>query len=225
MTMRNTRLWILQFEIRKRIIERAGSKRRPNLERQSWRGRSWNWRSSRISTREFYPLFPQYFPHFLFIFPLRLRKFKKEIKKVEESVEVKQENRHERNEQKKFGAGRLGKLRFQEEEFPIKESVDELGNLRKLEPEGNILVDRFKSMQKRKMLAPNRKRPIRKRAVVKIKKRSFKEETPITVPKFKWVLPFFLTPPALISPLSMISPTYFSFYSSFPFITPSFSFF
>jgi nucleolar protein 53 len=114
-----------------------------------------------------------------------LRKFKKEINKVEKTVDVKKENRRERNEQKKLAPGRLGKLKFEEEEFPIKESPEELGNLRKLEPEGNILIDRFKSMQKRKMLAPSRRKGTKKSAVVKIKKRSFKEEMPIKVPQFK----------------------------------------
>jgi len=45
-----------------------------------------------------------------------------------------------------------------------------------MKPEGNMLVDRFMSLQKRNILAPNLKRNLRKRRLTTVKKKQFKEE-------------------------------------------------
>lgn len=102
---------------------------------------------------------------------------------MEEKVEQQREIRLKKNEQKKFEPGRLARLRFIEEDLPVADSIEDLGNLRKLKPDNNLLVDRFKSLQKRNILAVNKKRQQKKRAVAQVKKRGSKEETPITVPK------------------------------------------
>lgn len=99
--------------------------------------------------------------------------FKKQINKTEESVEKKQQNRSEIRQKKKYEPRRLARKQFEAEEVPVPESV---GNLRKLKPDGNVLVDRFKSLQKRNIIAPNVKRMRRKLRLTTVKKSSHKEE-------------------------------------------------
>ncbi|CAO1419519.1 unnamed protein product [Diamesa serratosioi] len=107
-----------------------------------------------------------------------LNMFKNQIKKVEAKVEVKQLNRAEKQILKKFETHRLARMRFVEEDVPIPESTEKIGNLRTMQPEGNILIDRFKSLQKRNIIAPNTKRRPRNRRLTKITKRSHKETVP-----------------------------------------------
>lgn len=102
--------------------------------------------------------------------------FKKQLNKHDEVVQVKQEHRVEKRIKAKFEPRRLARKKFEGEEIPIPESTEALGNLRKLKPEGNVLVDRFKSLQKRNILAPNIKRMPRKRRLTTFKKSQHKEE-------------------------------------------------
>ena len=108
----------------------------------------------------------------------RLKMFKKQIVKHEEGVQKKQKNRSEKRSKAKFEPRRLARKKFEGEEIPVPESIESLGNLRTVKPEGNILVDRFVSMQKRNILAPNLKRLPRKRRLTTVKKSQFKEEVP-----------------------------------------------
>lgn len=113
-----------------------------------------------------------------------MRKFKKELKKDENKLENQKQVRIKQNEQRKHEPGRLARLKFIEEDLPVADSLDDLGNLRKLNPEGNLLMDRFKSLQKRNILPVNKRRQKKKRALVTVTKRGYKnEDTPIKVPK------------------------------------------
>jgi nucleolar protein 53 len=102
--------------------------------------------------------------------------FKKQLNKQDEAVKVKQENRQEKKAKAKFEPRRLSRKKFEGEEIPVPESTESLGNLRTVKPEGNVLVDRFKSLQKRNILAPNIKRMPRKRRLTTVKKNQHKEE-------------------------------------------------
>lgn len=102
--------------------------------------------------------------------------FKKQLNKQDEVVKVKQGNRKEKSIKAKFEPRRLARKKFEGEEIPVPESTESLGNLRKVKPEGNVLVDRFKSLQKRNILAPNIKRMPRKRRLTTVKKNQHKEE-------------------------------------------------
>lgn len=104
-----------------------------------------------------------------------LRKFKKQIRTQEENVIEKQINRETLKLKAKYAPRRLAKTKFVEEDLPIPESSAAIGNLRTMVPEGNILIDRFKSMQKRNLLAPNHKRAKKRRSLAKVKKPQFKE--------------------------------------------------
>lgn len=102
--------------------------------------------------------------------------FKKQIVKQDAVVDEKKQHRIENRLKQKFEPRRIARKRFEEEEVPIPESTGTLGTMRTIKPEGNVLVDRFKSLQKRNILAPNIKRMPRKRRLTTIKKNSHKEE-------------------------------------------------
>lgn len=102
--------------------------------------------------------------------------FKKQIVKQDAVVDEKKQHRLENRLKQKFEPRRIARKRFEAEEVPIPESTDTLGTMRTIKPEGNVLVDRFKSLQKRNILAPNIKRMPRKRRLTTIKKNSHKEE-------------------------------------------------
>lgn len=102
--------------------------------------------------------------------------FKKQIVKQDVVVQEKKKNRTEIRIKQKTEPRRLARKKFEAEEVPIPESTESLGNLRKLKPEGSVLVDRFKSLQKRNILAPNIKRMARKRRLTTFKKSQHKDE-------------------------------------------------
>lgn len=105
-----------------------------------------------------------------------LKMYKRQIAKSEVAIEQRKDVRAVKREQKKLLPRRLARKKFEEEDIHVEEEPEALGNLRKLKPLGSILVDRFKSMQKRNILVPNIKRQPRKHRVVRIKKNSHKEE-------------------------------------------------
>lgn len=109
-----------------------------------------------------------------FLFSLKM--FKKQLNKQDDAVQVKQVNRGEKRIRAKFEPRRLSRKKFEGEEIPIPDSTEALGNLRKLKPEGNVLVDRFMSLQRRNILAPNIKRMPRKRRLTTVKKSQHKDE-------------------------------------------------
>lgn len=101
--------------------------------------------------------------------------FKKQLNKQDEAVKVKQDHRVELKIIAKFEPRRLARKKFEGEEIPVPVAA-ELGNLRKIKPEGSVLVDRFKSLQKRNIIAPNSKRMPRKRRLTTVKKKQHKDE-------------------------------------------------
>lgn len=68
---------------------------------------------------------------------------------------------------RKYLPRRLGSMKFSEPEIDITTPENISGNLRNLKPEGHILADRFKSMQRRNLIAPNKDVGLAKRAKVK----------------------------------------------------------
>lgn len=101
----------------------------------------------------------------------------KKIKDQEKIVEIKGKNRAELEKAKKTQAGRIGKVKYREPEIDVNQLEDIAGNLRNLKPEGNLLLDRFKSLQKRNILPAtlHRKRKM-KTMVKKYIKQSHKNE-------------------------------------------------
>ena len=80
-------------------------------------------------------------------------------------------------EAKKFMASKLSNTNFEEPEIPLKLSDELSGNLRNLKPEGNLLEERFKSLQKRNILETRTKQKLTKakaRKRKKVEKRNYK---------------------------------------------------
>jgi len=78
------------------------------------------------------------------------------------------------------GPARLGQYKFQPNEIEIKLSEELSGSLRKLKPEGSILADRYKSLQKRRIIEPRvkvkRAKGLRKKVLVRHRKMGFEAE-------------------------------------------------
>merc|ERR1711902_161151 len=93
-----------------------------------------------------------------------LKSFKKEIAKEEKDAEKKEEKKAEKAIEKLKHPAQLSKYKYDPEEIPIKLSDELSGNLRNLKPEGSLLEDRFKSMQRRNMIETRVKQKERKKS-------------------------------------------------------------
>lgn len=83
----------------------------------------------------------------------RLKSIKKEISEKEKKHKAKMERLEaERKQKELYGAKRIGRLKYEDPELDLKLSNEITGNLRSLKPEGNILRDRYKSLQKRNII-------------------------------------------------------------------------
>ncbi|XP_033736143.1 ribosome biogenesis protein NOP53-like [Pecten maximus] len=84
----------------------------------------------------------------------RLKTIKAEIKAREKKLSERAKQKKERYEKSGMNTRKLGKVKFEEAEIEIKLSEELPGSLRLLKPEGHLLVDRFKSLQKRNVIEP-----------------------------------------------------------------------
>lgn len=93
----------------------------------------------------------------------KLKFIHKQIERNEAKTSVLQEKRKKAELYKRREAKRLSALKFEEEECDFTTGEDLSGNLRNLKSKGNLLLDRFKSLQKRNILQPTvmqtKKRP------------------------------------------------------------------
>ncbi|XP_057315543.1 ribosome biogenesis protein NOP53-like [Hydractinia symbiolongicarpus] len=80
----------------------------------------------------------------------RIKTFKKEIRKVEQLSATRQKKRVE--EKMKTRTKRLGRHKYEDQGITVQLSEDLTGSLRELKPTGNLLEDRFKSLQKRNII-------------------------------------------------------------------------
>ncbi|XP_013870445.1 ribosome biogenesis protein NOP53 [Austrofundulus limnaeus] len=108
----------------------------------------------------------------------QLRSIKASIKQQEQKTKRKQTERKIKQEAQKSQPRRLGKLKFQNPDLEVKLSDELSGSLRELKPEGSILKDRFKSLQKRNLIEPRERAKFKRRLKVKyVEKRAFREIT------------------------------------------------
>ncbi|KAK5868281.1 hypothetical protein PBY51_009310 [Eleginops maclovinus] len=108
----------------------------------------------------------------------QLRSIKTSIKQDEADTKVKQIQRKANQEAQKSQPRRLGKLKFQAQDLEVQLSDELAGSLRQLKPEGSVLKDRFKSMQKRNLIEPRERAKFKRRLKVKYtEKRAFREIT------------------------------------------------
>ncbi|XP_054455447.1 ribosome biogenesis protein NOP53 [Anoplopoma fimbria] len=108
----------------------------------------------------------------------QLRSIKTSIKEQEEDTKVKQTQRKINQEAQKAQPRRLGKLKFQAQDMEVQLSDELAGSLRQLKPEGSVLKDRFKSLQKRNLIEPRERAKFKRRLKLKyVEKRAFREIT------------------------------------------------
>ncbi|KAK7882791.1 hypothetical protein WMY93_028965 [Mugilogobius chulae] len=106
----------------------------------------------------------------------QLRTIKTTIKKQDEKTKEKQTKRKAKQEAQKSQPRRLGRLKFQPQDMEIQLSDELAGSLRRLKPEGSVLKDRFKSLQKRNLIEPRERAKFKRRHKVKyVEKRAFRE--------------------------------------------------
>ncbi|KAJ8369082.1 hypothetical protein SKAU_G00091100 [Synaphobranchus kaupii] len=108
----------------------------------------------------------------------QLRSIHAEVKRREQRTRERQAKRRARQEAQKSLPRRLGKLKFQAPDLDVQLSDEIPGSLRMLRPEGSILKDRFKSLQKRNMIEPRERAKFKRRHKLKyVEKRAFKAIT------------------------------------------------
>lgn len=107
----------------------------------------------------------------------RIKKLTAEIKVMENELELSRARKKDTEEKKREQPHRLSKFPFEEEEIDINLPEEISGNLRNVTPHGSILADRYKSMQKRNIIAPSKDLGLRKRRAIKrYVRNSHKEE-------------------------------------------------
>ncbi|XP_040901757.1 ribosome biogenesis protein NOP53 isoform X2 [Toxotes jaculatrix] len=108
----------------------------------------------------------------------QLRSIKSSIRQQEQRTEGKQKLRKAKQEAQKSQPRRLGKLKFQAQDLEVQLSDELAGSLRRLKPEGSVLKDRFKSLQKRNLIEPRERAKFKRRHKLKyVEKRAFREIT------------------------------------------------
>ncbi|XP_039987734.1 ribosome biogenesis protein NOP53 isoform X2 [Xiphias gladius] len=108
----------------------------------------------------------------------QLRSIKSSIKQQEKKTKDKQKLRKAKQEAQKGQPRRLGRLKFQAQDLEVQLSDELAGSLRQLKPEGSVLKDRFKSLQKRNLIEPRERAKFKRIHKLKyVEKRAFREIT------------------------------------------------
>jgi len=102
----------------------------------------------------------------------RLKSVKREVNKRVTDLAAKSAERQAKRELTKNKTKKLGKLKFVEPTVALKLSEELEGSLRLLKPEGHVLEDRFKSLQKRNIIEPR----LRAKHVQKYKPKEFEKK-------------------------------------------------
>ncbi|CAG9854812.1 unnamed protein product [Phyllotreta striolata] len=104
-----------------------------------------------------------------------LKKIMNNIATVETKQTIRNKITQKKKEEKKKKTKTLSATKFEEPDLEFNLGREIAGNLRDLKTEGNLLNDRFKSMQKRNILAPTKRQTFKKPKVKKFTKATHKE--------------------------------------------------
>merc|ERR1712227_653031 len=104
---------------------------------------------------------------------MRTKSLTKELKKEEMRTEANQKRRAQEKLHKMGGSIQLSNYKYEPQEIEIKLSDELTGNLRNLKPEGSILEDRFKSLQRRNMIEVR----VKQKTVRKLKRKTFEKRS------------------------------------------------
>jgi len=107
---------------------------------------------------------------------LKVKSIRKELdEKARNDAEAGVERKLHYDLREKFGTKKFGRHRFEEADLDLNLSEDITGNLRTMKTEGNLLHDRFKSMQKRNIIEPRIRVKATKTKMKRYEKRSVRE--------------------------------------------------
>uniref|UniRef100_H2LXK5 Ribosome biogenesis protein NOP53 n=1 Tax=Oryzias latipes TaxID=8090 RepID=H2LXK5_ORYLA len=107
----------------------------------------------------------------------QLRSIKSSIKQQELQTKARRMKRKARQEAQKALPRRLGRLKYAQD-LEVQLSDELAASLRQLKPEGSVLKDRFKSLQKRNLIEPRERAKFKRRLKVKyVEKRAFRQIT------------------------------------------------
>ncbi|XP_051963118.1 ribosome biogenesis protein NOP53 isoform X2 [Xyrauchen texanus] len=106
----------------------------------------------------------------------QLRSIHTSLKERELMTKMRQAQRKAQQEAQKSMPRRLGRLKFQTPDLDVQLSNELASSLRSLKPEGSILKDRFKSLQKRNLIEPRERAKFKRKHKLKYtEKRAFRE--------------------------------------------------
>lgn len=115
----------------------------------------------------------------------KLRFLDKEIERTESKASLLRDKREKRKKLKALEPKRLSKVAYEPDEVYFNNIGDLCGNLRNLKPEGSMLRDRYKSMQKRNILEPAVKQRAKKGKIKRFNKPGHKDDWKTTVSRAK----------------------------------------
>nr|CAG4641749.1 EOG090X07H9 [Eurycercus lamellatus] len=113
----------------------------------------------------------------------RLRSIRREIRKGEERAVVLAEKRQKEKVAKMSKPAILGRYKYVEPPVEVNMSDEISGSLRSLKTEGHVLIDRYKSLQRRNVIEPR----IRQRVVLKYKHKVFAKRSFVDPADTKYV--------------------------------------
>ncbi|UJR09151.1 hypothetical protein I4U23_013399 [Adineta vaga] len=106
----------------------------------------------------------------------RIKSIRKEVdKEAQEHQQELKKREVEYENHEKYGTKKFGRYRFEEADLDLNLSDDITGNLRTMKAEGNLLHDRFKSLQKRNIIETRIRAKPTKTKMKKYEKRSVRE--------------------------------------------------
>ncbi|XP_018328273.1 ribosome biogenesis protein NOP53 [Agrilus planipennis] len=115
----------------------------------------------------------------------KLKQIKTKLVKNEEKLETLQQKRTVKKKEMIHKPKRVGPKKYEEPDLEFTEIKDLTGNLRTLKKEGNLLMDRLKSLQKRNIVEPTARRTKKKAKVKQFIKPGHKDDWKVTVAKAK----------------------------------------
>lgn len=104
---------------------------------------------------------------------MRTKSLRKELRNEEIRTETNQKRRAQEKMDKMAGSIQLSNYKYEPQEIEVKLSDELTGNLRNLTPEGSLLEDRFKSLQRRNMIEVR----VKQKTVRKLKKKTFEKRS------------------------------------------------
>lgn len=118
----------------------------------------------------------------------RLRFLKKNVEKLEVEDKTLLKQRKLRQKQRKFETSQIGPLKYVAPEDDVQMPENMSGNLRNLVPEGKLINDRFKSLQKRNIIPMSKHAGLKKKVKVKRYTKSSHKEKQLPLERKKAVV-------------------------------------